>query len=1590
MMSIKWLVNAIRGKAAKRPTQARNNRCVRLQLERLEERCLLSGGISEFAVPTANALPFWITSGPDGNLWFTEDATNKIGRITPSGAVTEFPITGGAGEIAPGPDGNLWFAGGGYDTIGKITPTGKVTEFTLAFKPPAGSQPYGITAGPDGNLWFTEIAANKIGRITPSGVVTEFAIPTANSAPAEIALGPDGNLWFTEVNKIGRITPSGGVTEFAVPTSNAGPFGIASGPDGNLWFTEDATNKIGRITPSGVVTEFAIPADGSDPEDITAGLDGNLWFTEGKGDKIDRITTSGVVTEIAVPTAGSVPEGIALGPDGNLWFAEQFGDKIGRVNLAAIVNPTTLAWDATKGGVDFGYSVSTNSVPTATQVSLYWSNSNQFSGAIGGPIYTQPIPAGTAVGSYGPFNVSAVTLGTPPPGAKYLLAVTDPGNVLGNFDSSKNVIALSYSPAISIQQAILQDATTVSFNYSLTESVPSFQIGLYRSANATFSSGDVLVGSLQTVTPSGGSGSGSITITAPLLDPSGTQPYLLVVADPLGVLPEANRANNVIEVTVQGAGPDALLEDLSRAYSYEDHLAGDHVGFGYAVNQVFSDPSTGFYALGLTSQTSEPILLFRGTVPSVASPDFFSDFDPRGVGYDQFLANKAAVEAWLAALSSTNGAPSLTGHSLGGALAQWFAADYTAGGGTLDEVVTFNATGISQQYASAFRPDRAGRVWHYVVNGDVVSLAGQAFLAGGYTLASFEDLNLLDKHLLPLLSATDDGTRIRPSGLTLEPFSSDVWLNSPFFLYTDLDYYIWLGAAEGVVQTVPALRPYAAAPLTMIFRSTVEQNRQAIGQAWRNINASLNLVFSPASISVTLPDTQVTLAGVAVQTTGAAITYSTADQALTIQGTVTLPTLYSATADFSAPNYIKITDSGLQVAGTLSVQNVVIVPNEWVIRSASLSFDTVHQTVGASADLLIPGGADVHGQLGFVSGQFNSVSLAWTAQGPGQPIGATGAFLQSVTGEIDHIAVGDPQPTLLTGSVVITGGPQVSLSLPSWAGGNLSGSLLQVQATATVTASQFAVTGTVTLMAGLATGQGSLVFDWQDGVINATADLHALGNVLDLQAGFSLDSSLDFTAFGSAAVQLPNYGLLLHGQQLASGYGYMQYRSGGALTDDYVLASGVLHMGLFGDVAMGVKVDFAGNVTVIDGLTQLPHGSTAVVPTGVKRLILTLQWANAISPYQVEVIGPDGHVYSQADIANSSSLLLLVPLSGQQYQSVGVLDPAPGDWTIELVSSQDPGTEQDAGFVDEEAPAVAFTGVVANGTQISLSYTTATADGQAQVGLYYDTSGAGYKGVRIADDIPSAGGAGNYVWDSSSAFVGPYSLYAVLSDGNNPLAIAYSAQPAFGSTPVTTARSGQAYTYAVTASEPYVSHLAFTLVTAPAWLTLADRGDGTATLSGVPGAGDVGTATVALQVSDGVGPPVVQTFSLQVMVGATDVTSQVQVSRSGLTANRRAHTFAGAIGITNIGGAAINGGLVFVWTNLAAGVSMQSVSVTINGVTTQLAVTSDGSGNSEVVISSQLLAQLAVGQTITLNVVYYDPTFAAVTFLPDLISDPSR
>jgi streptogramin lyase len=404
--------------------------------------------INEYPVPTASAGLQGITAGPDGNIWFTEQSANggagSIGKITPPGAVTEYPLpprTGGPpvnvpSGIVAGPDGNLWFTEIANGAIGNITPSGAITTYKL---PGAGAAaaPSCIAAGSDGDLYFSENGQGgfSLGKITTSGVVTQYSLPTGTGTTC-VTPGPDGNIWFAaKVNfstpKIastywGLITPGGAITEYPQP-SGSDYTSFTFGPDGNLWAIQGETGNasvggvaIDKWSPSaGTATGYLVPTANPGLSAITAGPDGSLWFTEKTAGQIGEITTSGTVTEYPLPTANSGPAFITAGPDGNIWFPESTANRIGEYLLAVppaapsgltIPSPATapaLTWTAVPRAASYNV-YRDGTVIAATSAATY-------TDATASPgVHQYDVTAVNSFGESAPSDVAAVTVDVAP------------------------------------------------------------------------------------------------------------------------------------------------------------------------------------------------------------------------------------------------------------------------------------------------------------------------------------------------------------------------------------------------------------------------------------------------------------------------------------------------------------------------------------------------------------------------------------------------------------------------------------------------------------------------------------------------------------------------------------------------------------------------------------------------------------------------------------------------------------------------------------------------------------------------------------------------------------------------------------------------------------------------------------------------------------------------------------------------------------------------------------------------------------------------------------------------------------------------
>ena len=125
--------------------------------------------------------------------------------------------------------------------------------------------------------------------------------------------------------------------------------------------------------------------------------------------------------------------------------------------LASIISPaiapTTPTFDATTGGVDYGYEITAERAAQATTIDLYWASGTTTDTEIGDPIATTTTD--------GAGDLCFAGIGLRPDGstegAEYLLAVADPDNDISPADPSK----VASLPLLEIPPRTCRSAPTV-------------------------------------------------------------------------------------------------------------------------------------------------------------------------------------------------------------------------------------------------------------------------------------------------------------------------------------------------------------------------------------------------------------------------------------------------------------------------------------------------------------------------------------------------------------------------------------------------------------------------------------------------------------------------------------------------------------------------------------------------------------------------------------------------------------------------------------------------------------------------------------------------------------------------------------------------------------------------------------------------------------------------------------------------------------------------------------------------------------------------------------------------------------------------
>jgi virginiamycin B lyase len=321
-------------------------------------------GYKEFKIPTEQSEPRDITAGSDGNLWFVEGRTvfdeetfeehQNIGRITPSGDVTEFRVDCSfcLDEIEQGPNDTLYFTTNStFQGLGSITTAGDI-----GFVNPNDGRYLLENLTRDGdNVWGS--SGTTLWRYTPqSGEFVEFTLPVA---AGEVDVAADGIVWHTADGAIGSFDPQTGASTLTPVPNSVTPGGQASTPghvaiatDGKVWFTDRLNDSAGYLDPHATtlrVTQFSTvttESGDSGPQDIAAADDGSMWFALAEVGNVAQITPNGVITEVG-KGKGDDPDtgleqafGVAFladpdGPEGpggdSVWFTQQAYSKIARV-----------------------------------------------------------------------------------------------------------------------------------------------------------------------------------------------------------------------------------------------------------------------------------------------------------------------------------------------------------------------------------------------------------------------------------------------------------------------------------------------------------------------------------------------------------------------------------------------------------------------------------------------------------------------------------------------------------------------------------------------------------------------------------------------------------------------------------------------------------------------------------------------------------------------------------------------------------------------------------------------------------------------------------------------------------------------------------------------------------------------------------------------------------------------------------------------------------------------------------------------------------------------------------------------------------
>src|SRR5438876_1050611 len=210
--------------------------------------------------------------------------------------IREWKVTPGTRPHDPtvAPGGAVWYTGQASSRLGRLDPS--TGEIKLVTMPTANSEPYGLVINSKGVPFFTQLMGNRIGSLDPVTMQVREYFLGEGTGPRRLAVMPDDIIYYTNYARgtLGRLDPATGRTkEWTSPSgARSQPYAITT--SGSIvWYVEGNANPNMLVRFDPATEKFQtwpiLPSGGGVVRHMVVGPDGSLWLADSEVDAITKV-----------------------------------------------------------------------------------------------------------------------------------------------------------------------------------------------------------------------------------------------------------------------------------------------------------------------------------------------------------------------------------------------------------------------------------------------------------------------------------------------------------------------------------------------------------------------------------------------------------------------------------------------------------------------------------------------------------------------------------------------------------------------------------------------------------------------------------------------------------------------------------------------------------------------------------------------------------------------------------------------------------------------------------------------------------------------------------------------------------------------------------------------------------------------------------------------------------------------------------------------------------------------------------------------------------------------------------------------------